>query len=369
MAEPARIHRYFPGTHTGRGFISFFDSVLSGMERIFVLKGAPGTGRSTLLKSIGLAMLDRGFSVEILHRSTDSNSLDGVIIPEIKLAVVDGSAPHNYESKAPGEVGQPVNLGDYWDREFLQRSEAEIVAINQQADGLFAAVHKALKAAAELREEIRRVNAQQSGREQLSKLSEELLEEIFRPEPQVRHLFASAITPRGRINFLLNITEPWSRRYILQGVPGSGKSEIVGKIANAALERGLKVDMYHDPLEVDRVEAVVVPQLDLAVLAVEPDYSVEGLRDGDRIIELAQYLDKEKLEHSMIRSMATRQRYGELMQEAVDNLVAAKEINDRLEQYYIRAMNFEAVDSLKESILNKILATAATVRHSGKSIM
>ncbi|HZW82783.1 MAG TPA: hypothetical protein VFF14_05060 [Candidatus Deferrimicrobium sp.] len=362
MTEQARIHRYFSGTNSGSGFISLYTSALTGMEKIFVLKGAPGTGKSTLLKSIGIAMHDRSFNVEYLHCSEDTDSLDGVIIPEIKVAIIDGSLPHTYESKLPGVVIELANLSECCNAEMLQQDETEIVDYNKQIESLVSEVHSRLQAAAKQRDKIRESYHLERPSEKLDKLTKELFAEIFQQEPTVRHLFASAITPQGRINFLLNITEPWARRYILKGLPGSGKSELAGKIANMARERGLKVDIYHDPVEVERIEALVVPQLDLAVVVLEPDNVILGFRAEDRVIDLSNYLDKAELEHGA--TLGTLQRYQDLMQEAVDKLAQVKELNDKLETHYVKAMDFEAVDSLKESILNKILATAVAARNS-----
>ncbi|NPV27794.1 MAG: ATPase [Firmicutes bacterium] len=93
MAE-ARIKHIFPGGNTVQGFYSLFDSVLEGMDHIFVIKGGPGTGKSTLMRKIGLAMFERGYDIEFLHCASDNDSLDGVIIPAIRVALVDGTAPH-----------------------------------------------------------------------------------------------------------------------------------------------------------------------------------------------------------------------------------------------------------------------------------
>ena len=37
----------FPGNNSSRGFYSYYESGLSGMEHIYILKGGPGTGKSS----------------------------------------------------------------------------------------------------------------------------------------------------------------------------------------------------------------------------------------------------------------------------------------------------------------------------------
>lgn len=46
------------------------------------------------MKHVGAEMLDKSYDLEYLHCSSDSNSLDGVKVPELKIAFIDGTAPH-----------------------------------------------------------------------------------------------------------------------------------------------------------------------------------------------------------------------------------------------------------------------------------
>lgn len=89
-----RIKNVYPGGNTVRGFFSLYDSALQNLQRLYILKGGPGTGKSTLIRQVGLAMVDRGYDIEFLHCSSDNRSLDGVIIPAVGVGIVDGTAPH-----------------------------------------------------------------------------------------------------------------------------------------------------------------------------------------------------------------------------------------------------------------------------------
>ena len=80
------VTRYFPGGNTPLGYYSFFNEIISWTEqaRIFIIKGGPGVGKSTLMKKIAKQLLDSGISLEFLHCSADSNSIDGIIATEAK---------------------------------------------------------------------------------------------------------------------------------------------------------------------------------------------------------------------------------------------------------------------------------------------
>jgi MoxR-like ATPase len=97
-----KIRHMFPGGNTSLGFFSYYDYILSQDEatRIICIKGGPGVGKSTFMRKIGEEMQKRGYNVEFMHCSSDNNSLDGVVIPAIKVALLDGTAPHEWVSYA-----------------------------------------------------------------------------------------------------------------------------------------------------------------------------------------------------------------------------------------------------------------------------
>ncbi|GAW28849.1 hypothetical protein ULO1_14190 [Carboxydocella sp. ULO1] len=89
------LRRLFPGGNTCQGFYSLYHHMIEpDATRIFVIKGGPGVGKSTFMRRIGEAMLEQGYEVEFHCCSSDNNSLDGVVIPALRIALLDGTAPH-----------------------------------------------------------------------------------------------------------------------------------------------------------------------------------------------------------------------------------------------------------------------------------
>lgn len=92
---------FFLGANSGQGFQNLFHRFCQpeDFHDLIVLKGGPGVGKSTLMRTIGQAMEERGEEVEYLYCSGDPQSLDGVHIPRIRTAIVDGTAPHGRGTK------------------------------------------------------------------------------------------------------------------------------------------------------------------------------------------------------------------------------------------------------------------------------
>ena len=74
------MEKYFIGGNTAYGFRSFYDGELARCENVILMKGAPGTGKSTLLKTIGKECAVRGIDHELWYCSGDPESVDGIYI-------------------------------------------------------------------------------------------------------------------------------------------------------------------------------------------------------------------------------------------------------------------------------------------------
>ena len=56
---------YFPGSNTCRGFHGYFQELLPDdmKKRVYIIKGGPGVGKSTLMRRIGAAWEKQGRQV------------------------------------------------------------------------------------------------------------------------------------------------------------------------------------------------------------------------------------------------------------------------------------------------------------------
>ncbi len=99
----ALYDRFF-GAATINGSTDYIENLTEGMKR-YLIKGRPGTGKSTFLKKLAQAAFDNGFHVERYHCAFDPNSLDMVNIRELKLCFFDSTSPHEYfPSKETDEI-------------------------------------------------------------------------------------------------------------------------------------------------------------------------------------------------------------------------------------------------------------------------
>ena len=143
---------FFLGANSGQGFQNLFTRFCEPEKHhdLIVLKGGPGVGKSTLMRSVGKAMEARGEQVEYLYCSGDPQSLDGVHIPRVRVAIVDGTSPHVIEPKYPAAVDRYVNLGEFYDIAAAKADREDVIRYTKEVSGAYQRAYRAFGAARQM---------------------------------------------------------------------------------------------------------------------------------------------------------------------------------------------------------------------------
>ncbi len=78
----------FASALTPAGIVHYLSTVLEG-ERLFVLKGEPGTGKESVLQDLAEFAHRSGCKSEVYHCAFDPDQIDLVVLPEQKTAVLN----------------------------------------------------------------------------------------------------------------------------------------------------------------------------------------------------------------------------------------------------------------------------------------
>ena len=149
---------YFAAANGYTGFRSYFDNIFNSesFKRIFVLKGGPGTGKSTLMKRVADFATSADLDCDMIYCSSDPGSLDGVIVytKRGKYAVIDGTAPHQRDAVIPGAIDIIVNLGDNFDITLLESRRDEILILNEKKKSAYIDAYVYLRTAGAINSKI-----------------------------------------------------------------------------------------------------------------------------------------------------------------------------------------------------------------------
>lgn len=351
-----KVRHYFTGGNTAKGFHHFFESNVASLSRLWIMKGGPGTGKSTVMKQIGHTWLEKGFDIEWIHCSSDPDSLDGVIIPSLQIGLVDGTAPHILEPTAPGAKEEYVNLGQAWDSRKLQTHVEEIAAYNVKIEQCYQEAYKTFGEALEIHDEWEEIYINKLDREAADQLANNYIKKLvgnvhLHKKADVKHRFLGAATPQGAVDYIPNLTYELPKRYFIKGRPGTGKSTLLKKVAKTAEQCGLDVEVYHCGFDPENLNMVIVRELGFAIFDSTAPHEYFPEREGDEILDTYEKIitpgtDEENAE----AIQEIRQRYNAKMDEGTACLKKAKYLHDELESIYIQSMDFEQVNEIQQSI-------------------
>lgn len=359
---------FFAGGNTSEGFYSLFNYIIdvNNANKIIYLKGGPGTGKSSLMKSIGDFFVEKGYTLEFYHCSSDSDSLDGIKIKELNVAMVDGTAPHMIDPKIPGAVDEILNLGNLLNNTMLKENKKEIINISNKISETFKRTYRYLKAAKCIHDDWSVLNCTAKDHKKLFKLEEELKNNIFTlnninnskinistSSPEETHLFLTAFTPEGIISFIDSIYCCTKNIYVLNGGPGTGKTILLKNIGKAALQNGLSVEYYHNSLIPSKIEHLVIPELNLAILTSN-EINKQFL-DGQQIY-MDNLLNLSILNSNRDKIAEDKELFYNIIDKALNILSSEKSLHDELEKYYVDSMDFSNISTIKEELIEKFLS-------------
>ncbi len=327
---------YFLGANTPRGFHSLYDGYVDtgAGDFLWVLKGGPGCGKSGFMRRIGQAAAAAGLDVERILCSGDPQSLDGVYVPALRAAWVDGTAPHILEPPFPGAGGAYLDLGKYYDATALRPRLGELSELNaryrekyREAYGILAAlpaVDAGLRGGLVMPEDLSAVRrrAESAARRALPPRRDRTGRRKLR--------FLSAFGCEGFV-FLPNTAETLCGKLSLLD-NGLGLADAYLQVFAAVAERrGWDTVCCPDPLAPERLEAVLVPEAGLGCVAARPDVTWKNAQT--RRVRLDAIPDAERL----------RALCGQLRAQAQTALKDAKSLHDALEAVYNPHVDFDGV--------------------------
>ncbi len=345
--------KFFAAANTEHGFQSLFSAYFSpeAHRRLYILKGGPGTGKSTLMKQIGFAAEANGYDAEYIYCSSDTSSLDGVRIPALGISVLDGTAPHTTDPVYPGAVERIVNLGDAFDYTGLEKEREDILLLCRAKADAYRTAYRFLAAAGRLAHETDDLLAPVflSGKAEAAAGRLSLMFKKAKKGEEKR-IYISAIGTRGYVK--LDTLQKRAKK-IYAVTEKNGLEYLFMKHLHAALLRdGIEMTVCATPLVDSHIEAIYIEGEDIlfAVMS-ETDAS-----SADKIINSARFASKERLSARRARLRFAEKCGKTLLDGALSSLAEAGRLHGELETIYGRYTDFSKVDRIKSRMISEIFA-------------
>ena len=345
-------YSFFLGANSARGFHSFYDDLidLNTAKAVYVLKGCPGCGKSSLMRKVAASTEKSGFEVEYIHCSSDPASLDGIIIPKLRKAIVDGTSPHIVEPSFPLAVDRYINLGRFADIKALHSHKDEIIETKEKHSSYFKHIYRFTSCAGAIDDELFDIAVSSSVIEKLHKKAQRIIiKEVPKKSRAVKskRRFLSAISPDGYITLPIS---DGLKKYLIEDTFGLGHF-LLSPILKTAEDRGYFCIACFNPLIPERLEHIFIPGLNLAFIT-KSKY-VDNCKDYFKKIKIDAMLDIST--ESKKESASLKRTKSEMLDFSFTLLREAKETHDILENLYNPHIDFDSLYSYADELISEIL--------------
>lgn len=360
---------YFAAINSSRGFISFFDSIFAGRDRLYIIKGGPGTGKSTLMRKVADEAEKNGMDSELIFCSSDPSSLDGVIIPSLDTAIVDGTAPHLMDASLPGTKDEILNLGQFWNSDELYARRDDIELLGKRKSKAYKRVFTYLSAMGEIESDRFNIISERIDTDKLCAYAQRITDSISRSEkkhgrpdispeintsPEIR---ATGAVSMDGYTYLPTFERISGTQYRITDRLGIGHM-LLDEISSLLIKRGIFFTAALDaPFE--RKCGIMIPGADCCITFANKMSGYETVSDGGTTVHsvnMNRFLYSGSV--SELKSELHRiEKYKVLLNAEVSSAFESVRKNHfEIEKIYKSAMNFTGVDKATKQIIRKIFS-------------
>ena len=344
MRADTQHRRYFAASNSSTGFVNYFPRIFGEgrCRRLFVIKGGPGTGKSSFMKHIGRRAEEKGHTVIYYLCSSDPESLDGLFIDGLSVGFVDGTAPHAWEPTLAGAFEQIVNLGDFWNGERLMERRSEIEAISGKKKEGYRRAYRYLSAYGELLSATQELALPLADREKLSRAAERLLLRYAPPaatHPLDEVGLCDSIGMGGRVR--LDTYERFAKRHCPVWDFGGTAHLFLATLYALCRERSISVRVSYHPLLSQQIDALEL--IDNGVV-----FSPAEGEENDRVINMRRFVDVDGyrgVRGNIRESVALGER---LLMLAEGTFTEIRACHFQLERLFGDTMDFSAKERFEE---------------------
>lgn len=350
--------KYFLATNSCEGFISSFNTCYDAKAgwRAYIIKGGPGTGKSSFMKYIAVKATEKNIKCELCPCSSDPDSLDAVILPEKRIVILDGTAPHTVDPVYPAVCEQILDFGRFWNEQKITRDTAKVISITDKNKALHRSAARYLRACGNLILENHKIAVRCTDSSKTAEYAKKL---CIKNIPQkcgigkewIRYLCGT--TPKGVVSYANTVVKTCQKLVIIRDEYGSVSNIVMNKVRDFALNNGYEIITVKNAFLPSLVtDHIIIPELSLAFVS---EGQFQHFSTAQRRIHSERFIDTELLSKRRERMKFNKKAIRELLLSAAAVLSEAKAVHDELEKYYIDAMDFSSLTAFATEFTEKIL--------------
>ncbi len=349
------VDTYFAASNSGIGFVSYFDRIFDNtfFDRIYILKGGPGTGKSSLMKNAATKAKELGFPYECILCSSDPSSLDGVIIytDKGKRAIIDGTAPHTRDTQTPGAIDEIIDLGAFWNDCTLTENRSTIMMHQKKKKEAYTTAYNILSCAHKYNQRKRQLLSSCIQEQKLEKSIKRILSSlpIQNKEYSETYKLKSAISTEGP--FTCNTYKSGSKKAIAVYGSHGANFAVFSTLYSMVKYKDIPITLSPSPLSPEIWDAMVIGR-EISLY----DCGKERPSDALHAINSERFLHEGKLREIKPELRMLTKLSDDAVSMAYRMLKEAKAHHFALEEIYIKAMDFQKKEEQQKTLMEKVFS-------------
>lgn len=343
---------WFASSNGKDGFVSYFEGVFAseGTKKLYILGGGPGSGKSTILKAVAKKALEKGYATEVFHCSSSPFSLDGVIIPELSVSIIDGTAPHTFSPRLAGVRDITVDLQGCWSMRELSKRREAILTLSRRKSHTYKRVYRYLASAGKIGEDCDSIIRGCILGEKLEKAVERIalrhFTNRFEKAAVCNIRLQSALSSDGAVYF-----DNFSGKDIVS-YKISDRKDISRYFFDILLEktkyRTKKCTVSYSPLDRTAIDGIYFPDEKVAFSIYANEFT--------KSINCERFIDADSLKELREKYNFARKAKQSIICEALRELKEAGDIHERLEGEYSPCTDYSAVSVICNDLIFDIFS-------------
>lgn len=350
---------YYLGGMTPNGFSTKLSKLVDNTDYFtYILKGGPGTGKSSIMKKIA-GKCESSQDVTMYYCSSDPDSLDAIVLNASKVIIVDGTPPHIFEPLFPGVCQKIINLGECWDESLLKEKRKEIIDAIRQNKSLMKKAAENSNTLGEVCE--RRIKKAEEfvNMANISAFAKDFCNEHFKKSCEGKgNLYIRQLSVMTRYGYStrLETLKNYEDLYVLKDNWFASADILIKLIATFAVEKGYDVRLSNCLLFGTTVrEHLLIDELNMALISLNP---LTQLTCHDKKqIDCSDFYDEKSIKEYDEFWMDNEKQINELSDRSSQLLTEAKAAHDEIEKYYIQAMDFTALNRISDKLIANLTQT------------
>ncbi len=353
---------YFAASNSCLGFHSYYEHCFRHrVDRLYCIKGGPGTGKSTLMRRAARRAEALGWRVEYYYCSSDANSLDAVLLfgDRGSIGLLDATPPHPMELVLPGVEEDILDLGRFWDSRALSLHHDEVLRLNEQKSAAYRDAYRWLRSAGEASSVLRDGAQSCLNEAKLARTARRLMQNSTvkpKEERQIRVALSDSIGMTGRVR-LDSYLRAAERVCLIEDYLDSAYV-LMQELESLASENRQSMRLSYHPVLPDRIDTIFLPgtQTVFSVCDASQTGILKCRFPHSRVLEMRRMIKAEPLREYRGQLRQAQKLREMLIDRATDSLRRVGDAHFKLEEIYISAMDFEAKEAYTEEILERMFS-------------